>query len=487
MGDTFNEALPTPIIPMSPILRLPNELLSKIFSYLLTTSTKDYTSSNQASVAKESPPHHHPILTLRQVCHRFRKVTNKSQFWYNDDFDFSQLMSHGGYANRQFVSSLLTDRDLAHCIGRKTTWTFRTYKRFAIILARVPLVRQRASTMRFFWSWRKNGRYATTDKTTFSSLVDTLALCRGLRVLQLFDVPEVNFDNIAKSFLALEVLAVEYRWYKGDREWVGSLQGLCGLQRLSLINLGCRKRRQSEEEDGKEKGVEMLPSGSVVSLTHLQLIGDGTDINTFTQSLDTFVNITHLSLVHIANETIDRIVRADFRLIDLKIKVWSGMQGTMEPMRLLLSSPALHSLQSLELSFRGDAGWFSQRTYLVTVDSITARLKSLHHLKFRMPLYLSMCRQFNQLSNLKSIVWVAPMIIDDIDRHAFDDTEKAVRCFEDVFTSFEEKPSVDITIEDPDYDDVYDFDPLKESNFDGPCPEIIPVIIGTGQVSQRGF
>ena len=391
-------------------------------------------------------------------------------------------MSHGGYANRQFVRSLLTDRHLAHCIARKTTWTFRTYKRFLIILGRVPSVQQRASTMRFFWGWNKSGRYVATDKTTFCSLVEKLALCTGLRVLQLFDVPEVNFDDIGKSFPSLEVLAVEYRWHRENRGWAGSLQGLCELRQLSLINLGCRKRPQ-RDEDVEEDIVEMLPSSSVASLTHLQLIEVDADVtNTFAQSLDTFVNLTHLSLIYITNETVDRIVGADFRLIDLKMKVWSGMKDQTESMRLLLSSPVLHSLQSLELSFRGDAKWFSQRTYLITTNSIATHLTSLHHLKFRMPLYLSMCRQFNQLSNLKSIVWVTPMVVDDIDGHAFDDKEKAERCFEDVFTSFSDKPSVDITIEDPDYDDVYDFDPLKESNFDGPYPEIIPIIISTGRI-----
>jgi len=336
--------------------------------------------------------------------------------------------------------------------------------------------------MRFFWGWNKSGRYVATDKTTFCSLVEKLALCTGLRVLQLFDVPEVNFDDIGKSFPSLEVLAVEYRWHKGNRGWAGSLQGLCELRQLSLINLGYLKRPQ-RDEDVEEDIVEMLPSSSVASLTHLQLIEVDADVtNTFAQSLDTFVNLTHLSLIYITNETVDRIVGADFRLIDLKMKVWSGMKDQTESMRLLLSSPVLHSLQSLELSFRGDAKWFSQRTYLITTNSIATHLTSLHHLKFRMPLYLSMCRQFNQLSNLKSIVWVTPMVVDDIDGHAFDDKEKAERCFEDVFTSFSDKPSVDITIEDPDYDDVYDFDPLKESNFDGPYPEIIPIIISTGRI-----
>ena len=269
--------------------------------------------------------------------------------------------------------------------------------------------------MRFFWGWNKSGRYVATDKTTFCSLVEKLALCTGLRVLQLFDVPEVNFDDIAKSFPALEVLAVEYRRYKDNREWTGSLQGLCKLQQLSLINLGCHKRQQ-RDGDVEEKVVEMLPSGSVASLTHLQLIDDGADVtNTFAQSLHTFVNLTHLSLIHITNETVDLIVGAEFRLIDLKIKVWSGMNDKTESMRLLLSSPALHDLQSLELSFRGDVKWFSQRTYLITTDSIATHLTNLHHLKLRMPLYLSRCGQFNQLSNLKSIVWVTPMVID-VDR-----------------------------------------------------------------------
>jgi len=74
------------------------------------------------------------------------------------------------------------------------------------------------------------------------------------------------------------------------------------------------------------------------------------------------------------------------------------------------------------------------------------------------------------------------MIIDDIDGHGAVDKEKAERCFGGAFTSLAEKPIVDIKIEDADYDDVYDFDSLEESNFDGPCPEIIPAIIGTGRI-----
>ena len=103
------------------------------------------------------------------------------------------------------------------------------------------------------------------------------------------------------------------------------------------------------------------------------------------------------------------------RLNELRIVV--GEFGGSDPeyiFRVLFASPSLTRLQTLNFIYPGDGSWHKHAsTYFATVREILTNLKSPQHLELRMRMYRSMCRQFKGLVNLKSIVWVVPLFIDD--------------------------------------------------------------------------
>src|SRR5271155_2908396 len=93
-GALVNEAHSIQSLHIPPVLTLPNEVLYKIFSCLPMTSVvliKDDSFANDndsISIANGQVPYahtllRHPILVLRQVCHRFRFIANELSLWYD--------------------------------------------------------------------------------------------------------------------------------------------------------------------------------------------------------------------------------------------------------------------------------------------------------------------------------------------------------------------------------------------------------------------
>ena len=486
MADTLKSRTPTGgSVPLAPILRLPKDLLYKILSRLLPPFTP--ISGNR-----------HPLLTFRQVCRIFRFVANKAPLWCTDDFDFSQILPHGKYAPPDFIRVLLTDRHLTYCIGeKKTVWKFRTFKRFRLIKARVPGFRKNAHTVGLLWGTARNdGTYAIACTNPFGDVVEKGGLdsVRGIRTLRMLDVPQVNFDDISRCLPALENLSVEYRHRKGYQKWSGSLATLSNLQSLSLVNIGYPDFDfdSSEDEDEVRKREEEVPSpgdpvplNSAASLTHLQIVGEGHDVATlFAPSLDKFVNLTHLSLVSISDKIIAQIAVAEFRLREFRGKFWSGVKDVDGCLEMLLRAQALRDVESLELSFRGDFGdWFSVDTYFFTLQLMVTHLTKLQHVKLRMRLHVRMCGELSKLENLKSIVWVTDMVGHETGGRRINEKSIAEMNFDTAFVEFSEKPIVQIIIEEPDYDDVYDFDCFGGCDLGG--VEVRPSIVGTGQVSSE--
>lgn len=481
MTDALKSRTPTgDSPPLAPILRLPKDLLSKILSRLLPPSTP-FSGTR------------HPLLTFRQVCHKFRYVANTAPLWCTDDFDFSQILPHGKYAPPDFIRTLLTDRHLTYCLGEKPVWKFRTFKRFQLIKARVPGCRKNAHTVCLLWgAARKDGTYSLACTNSFGDVVGKgLDSLRGIRTFRMLDVPQVNFDDLSRCLPALENLSVEYRLRNGYRKWSGSLASLSHLQSLSLVNIGyplLEFDSSEDEEEVRRREEEIPPPGdpvpvnSAASLTHLQIVVEGHGVVTlFAPSLDKFVNLTHLSLVSISDKIIAQIAVAEFRLREFRGKFWSGVKDADACLEMLLRAKALRDVESLELSFRGDlADWFSVDTYFFTVELMVTHLTKLQHVKLRMRLHVRMCGELSKLENLKSIVWVTDVVSHDAGGRRSDEKSIAEKNFDTAFAEFSEKPVVKIIMEEPEYDDVYDFDCFGGCDLGG--VEVHPCIVGTGLV-----
>jgi hypothetical protein len=144
-----------------------------------------------------------------QVRRAFRAIANDWPFWSNDYFRFSQLLS--SRVPRRLVPRFVeADKHLSGRLAKKTTWTFESHEAFRIAFDRIPLLRERGASLKFFWTWPTDKRWhaCVTDYTQFKVLLDPLALCAGLTSLQLREVPNIHFDDIAKYWPLLEVLSV---------------------------------------------------------------------------------------------------------------------------------------------------------------------------------------------------------------------------------------------------------------------------------------
>jgi len=368
--------------------------------------------SDAGSITSAGSQHFDQILPVRQVCLRFRAVANELKFWHDDDFEFSQisLSYYDEKPKLPLVETLLADPHLADCISKKRVWTFRSYREFCIVLKRVPLFQNTVSTLRLFWaaSSTRHFSFGSTDATPFDTMVHEFASCSNLTTLQLLAVPTLDLANISEYCPGLQKLFVKnYRYDSPYCEWHGSLQELSNLQQLSLINLGGAERRQWSPT------ANVLPSSSIASLTHLEIIDGQPEVtNYIVQSLSTFVHLTHLSLEPLTEEALDRIMRAKFQLTEMKIIFGLNLIDEVD-FRLAFSSAALHGLESLDLSFHEDYDWFTSGHEVVDV---VITLQCLQCLKLtRLPMHLSMCRKFSQLVNLKAITWLVTSFHDDID------------------------------------------------------------------------
>lgn len=452
MGHVLTEHSSIPSRPTPPVLELPNELLSKTFGYLPMNSTLFAEKApSQAGATAIDIPLLHPILILRQVCHRFRTVANELKLWYDDSFDLSQLAYNRGYAtNPDLVDALLTDRHLASCLGKKTTWTFRRYDVFCIVLKRVPSFQQTAKRMIFSWASDSMNTLGLVpvDKTPFRILADSLSCCKALTTLQLVEIPELDFDCIPKYFPALEIFAVKYALHDPLRVWRGSLRGLSKPQRLSLINLGGAERRLPGFESVTERPVfDIFPITSFSSLTHLEIVDEQHKItNHVARSLSQLVNLTYLAVAPLSHEIVASIVKADFRLITFKADITFYPETDLG---LIFSTSGFRGLQNLDLSF---SHWGEPTMFLAVIDAIVT-LAELQHVQLRMPMHHRVYPQLSQLVNLKSIAWAVTWFDIDYDapdvlENKYNKKERVEREFGAAFQSFARSPVIKFTFEE---------------------------------------
>ena len=129
----------------APILKLPNETLEIIFSFLhINSGYRD---------RRHQP--HSLILGLTHVCRRFRRIIHEARFWLKKDFSFGLLTSATvttpcwPRCSSRWLRTLLSDRYLKNCLERKTEWTFADAKGISIVIDALPSFVNRAKNITF--------------------------------------------------------------------------------------------------------------------------------------------------------------------------------------------------------------------------------------------------------------------------------------------------------------------------------------------------
>lgn len=443
MSSSLYRAPFAPTSHISSLVQLPNEILINIFSYLPKTFDDADDDDDDDSVVEGEDARiklrGSPILAVRQVCRLFRKIANELPFWLGDDFDISQLINSGDdFPVSEFVGALLADAHLIQRLSMKVAWRFASSEIFHVIVERIPTLPNTVSMLTFC---------CQSYETQFDTLAGPLSLCERLTTLHLYDVGEVDFDFIVQYLSALEILSVEYNNYVNCASWSGSLRGLSKLRHLCLVDRGGWGRREFRDMAPWTDDVDILPLESVGTLTHLRIIDRKPILLHVAHPMGNFINLTHLSLHDLYDSMVEPIANANFCLNEFEMNVVGFTEnGSQNLLRRLFASPSLSGLQSLRFHHSYD-NWI-ETMYFVATESIITNLTNLQHLTLRMRMYRSMCGQFKQSVNLKSLSWKVSRFINDLgtEDECHDQKQIAEREFENAFAHFVVRPSVAITI-----------------------------------------
>src|SRR5208282_1972699 len=271
------EPPPTPFI-----LRIPNEILHHILSFLHHLSCDDplveyHVNGKDYEVSQ--------MLVLRSVCRHFRAITAELDFWYDPDFLFADLVTSPyeislftrHYREKRFLKILFTDASLVNSLGqRKTDWKFDSLEGLMAVMEGVPLFVQNARVIHLEILEDNEMPRSYLEPPPLDIAIDTLSACSHITTLSIRLADDVNLDAIAASFPSLETLNCSE-----INHFYGSLHGLNHLRTLGINTCG----------DDVPTTQPWLPLRSVETLTKLSLECMAVDIPSFDRNpLDAFIN-----------------------------------------------------------------------------------------------------------------------------------------------------------------------------------------------------
>jgi F-box-like len=424
------------------ILHLPNETLSAIFSYFPIFPLGHPSDCWPTQ----------PVLAVRQVCRRFRTVVNELSFWYQDEFqpDLPNMALIGCsqhqfkekfYRREKFFKALLADRHLAHCLGRKTSWRFRSFHIFVVVFEQIPLFRRSVTKIQYYRT-----PFDLFTKSETVGFMTRIGLCTQLTTLRIAHVPYLDWDHFLKFCPGLQALTIDDRnsWQVLvlDRERGSTLEGLANLQKLSLVE---------PRTLTTSAGVSILPLSSVASLSHLHLKNASeADTEHAAGLLHNFVYLTSLHLTGLSEDICDHIIRSSFRLISFAFEIqYCSVAKNLSAVKLeeMFAARCLEGVEELKFASAGGI-WYAKNDQSSIIGAITnlLSLQNLEMINVALP-DIHWCPSFSRLVNLRSILWKTPSVSDGYEDLYPRDLNHVEEAFETAFACFVEKPSLNIEIE----------------------------------------
>ena len=191
-----------------PILRIPDEVLLEILSYVLEPHNG---SSMDCHFFVDHGPDYRcyrssVVFTLRWTCRKIRRVVARLPFWYNNLFDPLDLFRPPDRVDEareaQFLNILLADDSLRTSLGNKRQWHFRDLGTLLAVIENVPAFRENATQVEMITA--PNSLYIPVETTMSPSSIEfailSLAICQRLVSLVLFaNSGNLNLEVISQS------------------------------------------------------------------------------------------------------------------------------------------------------------------------------------------------------------------------------------------------------------------------------------------------
>jgi len=337
------------------------------------------------------------MLVLRCVCRHFRTLTAELDFWYDPDFDFTDLIRPFGdavswplYQEDKFLRALFSDANLVNSLGkRKTHWMFKSLEGLTAVLEGVPLFVQNARAIHL-----EIMGHDSPIKFNLDIAIRLLAACSQITELSTRLADTIDLSAIAASFPFLESLTCPE-----TDSFCGSLEQLGHLHTLHL----------SAWSNPVLRHEPWLPLRSAETLNELNLrYGPGVDSAFFNaDSLGAFVNLKSLS-IHPLNESFCEFIIG--ARIQLDIFDTTLLQRHVPIHRFVdvLRADCLQNLNELGISnFHDDTSDYNatEQYWSHVFDAFTSMLPSVEEVQLDAPLHLKCCPYFARMSNLKILNW----------------------------------------------------------------------------------
>jgi F-box domain len=386
-----------------PIFSLSNEVLLMIFE------------CPRVAVDENSPPEDQTfhfdylsVLYLRQVCRRFRSLTNKLSCWLEDDFDFKLLFSwdqgiglHSSADSR--ILALLCDDELVKTLSCKKTWSFSSYRSLCMAMHRIPGFCERVTRLAFeplYYSGFVLPKFYSDPRIHRFQALRELP---DLRFLVLRRVPVLNLSWILAVAPGLEVLNV-ISGYEGSSH---SLQGFQNLTELDLV---------TPSRPGH--GIE-LPLSSAKSLRILRLsLPSQFNIS----KLGQFDQLSSLSFGLFDSQARQVVTEANLNLekFSICIKPYQpsptlyGGRGTkmldFDDVLKVLSSSSLKNLKELSISvifhqFDRDTSLLTSEGTHIRLFRAISDLRSLETLNLSIPFQSTCFHHLPLIDSVSSVEW----------------------------------------------------------------------------------
>ena len=408
-------------------------------------------------------------LILRSVCRRFRDITLHLDFWYEDDFQFTELMAsyyeHGrGRPEEElleFLDVLFLDKSLVNALGRrKTEWMFNSLDILGLIMQRIPLFKRNARVIHLGSIEEEEEDSDSSSYTSLDRAFEWLRECSHVTTLIIQSEYRVDLTGIAVSFPFLKTLICSPTdHFHGSLDLGPPGQHIHRLRKL-LLDL---------EGPHVGKFRHWLPLESAETLTELSLnCGPNVHISFFDiPSLDLFRNLKSLSIRPLSSPLSDFLVRSQARLETFNTTL--SRLVPIDVVRAMFQAPCLKTVKQFGLSNLHERYMSSHNDYWeaapstaemraaelgaieqfwsLVLDEFTSMLHCVEQLKLELPLHIECCAYFSRMRNLKLLDWDLGLLSHmDLGVAMFDGNhrEKVYRALETAFAAFVEKPRLKV-------------------------------------------